>query len=118
MFDRLQLFVPDARLESNETPVDLHDRWVIRLMKTCADLFTGATSYGRGTGVWKSGRAYCWDRVTVVEAWADTRKPDHARRVQALVRELIRMGRALRQKAVAYVVNGGLVVLDVEERNP
>ena len=66
----------------------------------------------------KDGDDYYWDRVTVIEAWADTRKTDHARRVQALVRELIRMGRALRQKAVAYVVNGGLVVLDVEERNP
>ncbi len=118
MFDRLQLFVPDARLESRETPVDLHDRWVIRLRRTCADLFTGATSYGRGTGVWKSGRAYYWDCVTVVEAWADTRKTDHAARVGALSRERIEMGRALRQKAVACVFNGALQVINIEESKP
>ncbi len=114
MFDRLQLFVPDARLESKETPVDLHDRWVVRLMRTCADLFTGATSYGRGTGVWKSGEDYYWDRVTVVEAWADRSKPDHAQKVEALLDALAEMGRALKQRAVACIIEGELKVFEIE----
>jgi len=118
VFDRLQLFVPDARLESKTTPVDLHARWVVRLMRICADLFGGATSYGRGTGAWKSGEDHYWDRVTVVEAWADTKKRGHVHRLEALTTELTNMGQALRQKAVAYVVNGGLQVMDIEESNP
>lgn len=104
--------------EPGVTPVDLHDRWVVHLMRTCADLFGGATSYGRGTGVWKSGEDYHWDRVTVIEAWADRTKPDHMKRLDALVGEMMDMGRTLRQKAVAWVVNGGLEVLNVEETKP
>ncbi len=116
MFDRLELFVPDARLVSKTTPVDLHDRWVIRLMRTCADLFGGATSHGRGTGVWKSGGEYYWDRVTVIEAWADRTKSDHPQRVKALLDALEEMGRALKQEAVAWVVEGRLVVVTIQKR--
>lgn len=118
VFDRLQLFVPDARLESKATPVDLHDRWVVRLMRTCADLFGGATSYGRGAGVWKSGEDYYWVRVTVVEAWADRTKPDHAQRITALLDALEEMGRSLRQEAVAWVIEGRLEVFEVERPKP
>lgn len=113
LFDRLQLFVPDARLESKATPVDLHDRWVVLLMRTCANLFGGATSYGRGAGVWKSGDDYFWDRVTVGEAWADTRKADHAERVATLVREMRDMGLALRQEAVALIIAGELYIFPI-----
>lgn len=111
LFDRLQLFVPDARLQSKATPVDLHDRWVVLLMRTCADLFGGATSYGRGAGVWKSGDDYFWDRVTVVEAWADTMKADHAGRVDALIGNMLDMGRELRQEAVALIISGQLCII-------
>ncbi len=108
MYDRLQLFVPEGDRESKTTPVDLHDRWVVRLLRTCGKLFGGATSYGRGVGVWTSGPRFHWDRVTVIEAWADVAHPRHGRRVDAVTRELLTMGRALRQDAVACVVNGEL----------
>ncbi len=113
MFDRLELFVPDGDRESKTTPVDLHDRWVIRLMKTCGKLFTGATSFGRGVGVWTSGPRFYWDRVTVIEAWADTRKPDHGKRLRTMVRDLRNMGLALRQKAVACIINGELCIFPI-----
>ena len=116
MFDRLELFVPEGDRESKTTPVDLHDRWVIRLMKTCGKLFTGATAFGRGVGVWTSGPRFYWDRVTVIEAWADTRKPDHARRIDAMIRALIKMGRALRQKVVGCVVGGELQLFEIRRK--
>ena len=116
VFDRLELFVPEGNRESKTTPVDLHDRWVIRLMETCGKLFTGATSFGRGVGVWTSGPRFYWDRVTVIEAWADTRKPDHARRIDAMIRALIKMGRALRQKVVGCVVGGELQLFEIRRK--
>ncbi len=70
-------------------------------------------SHGRGTGVWKSGEVYYWDRVTVVEAWADTRKADHAEKVDALIGEMIDMGRELRQKAVALIISGELCIYPI-----
>ena len=49
------IFVPEGQRESTEVPVDLQDRWVTKLLGVCCDLFGGATSYGRGVGVWQGG---------------------------------------------------------------
>lgn len=108
--DRLQLFIPEGDRESKTKPVDLHDRWVIRLLEVCGRFFGGATSYGRGVGVWTSGPHFYWDRVTVVEVWADPRKPGHAVRIRRLKRELEAMRRALRQEAVLYIINGTVML--------
>ncbi|GEM_PF-6244613 len=51
-YDRIERFVPEGDRRSKTTPVDLHDRWVIRLMRLCTELFGGATAYGRGVGAW------------------------------------------------------------------
>ncbi|MBI4617105.1 MAG: hypothetical protein HY720_26060 [Planctomycetes bacterium] len=110
-FDRLQLFVPEGDRASKAIPVDLHDRWVVRLLSLCGDLFGGATSYGRGVGVWKSGRGKLWDRVTVVEVWAKRDVPDREKKMERLERRLREMGRALRQEAVAFAINEYLVFL-------
>lgn len=67
--EMIQVFIPEGDRDDKSIPVDLHDRWAIRLLALCSELFGGATPYGRGVGVWEGSRARCWDRVTVVEAW-------------------------------------------------
>lgn len=104
-FDRLQLFVPEGDRKSKTTPVDLHDKWVVRLLRACGKLFGGATSYGRGVGVWTSGRWFYWDRVTVIEVWADASHRLHRTRMQRLSREIRSMRRGLRQRVALCIVN-------------
>jgi hypothetical protein len=84
--------------------VDLQDRWTVRLLGLFAALFGGATAYGRGVGAWRdaTGRTH-WDRVTVIEAWVD---PALRRRMRRLGRDLDRMRRDLRQKAVGCILDG------------
>ena len=107
-FDRIQLFVPEGDRASKTTPVDLHDRWVIRLLRACGRLFGGATSYGRGVGVWTEARWFYWDRVTVIEAWAHANHPRHVGRLHRLSREIHAMRRGLHQKAALCIINGRL----------
>lgn len=103
----LQVFVPEGDRVSSTIPVDLHDRWVVRLLRRCADLFEGATAYGRGVGVWKDprGRTH-WDRVTVIESWIDLSLPTLQRRIAALWRDIERMRVQLRQQAVGCILDG------------
>lgn len=103
----LQVFVPEGDRVSNTIPVDLHDRWVVRLLDRCADLFEGATAYGRGVGVWKDrrGRKH-WDRVTVIEAWINLPLPTLEHRVSLLWRDLEKMRVQLRQQAVGCILDG------------
>ncbi len=105
-FDRIQLFVPEGDRRSKTTPVDLHDKWVIRMLRVTGRLFGGATSYGRGVGVWTGGRRFYWDRVTVVEIWADANHPRHLARLKRLGREIHAMRRGLRQRAALCIING------------
>ncbi len=109
----VQVFIPEGDRTDKSIPVDLHDRWVIRLLGVCTDLFGGATSYGRGAGAWDGPRGRCWDRVTVVEAWYDPLVPDFARRVRRLRRHLAAMGRALRQDVVAAILNREFIVVRI-----
>ncbi len=102
----VQIFVPEGNRAEQTMPVDLHDRWVIRLLALCGELFGGATCYGRGVGVWEGGRGLCWDRVTVIEAWYDPSMVDLVARANRLRRHLKAMGRALRQDAVAAMMGG------------
>lgn len=82
---RLQVFVPEGDRASKTIPVDLQDRWVVRLLRRCADLFEGATSYGRGVGVWKDKRGrFHWDRVTVIESWIAPDLSDLLKRMDGL----------------------------------
>lgn len=111
--EQLQLFIPEGDRTDKSIPVDLHDRWVIRLLSLCSELFGGATSYGRGVGVWEGDRARCWDRVTVVEAWYDPDMLDLLARVRRLKRHLRTMGRALRQDAVAAMMNNNFMVIQM-----
>lgn len=107
MFDRLQLFVPEGDRESTSVPVDLQDRWAVRLLDRCADLFGGATCYGRGVGVWRDDRGTKhWDRVTVIEVWLDPLEPKLSARLDTLGRVLERMRRDLRQVVVGMMHNG------------
>ncbi len=109
----IQVFIPEGDRTDKSIPVDLHDRWVIRLLATCSDLFGGATSYGRGVGVWDGVNGRCWDRVTVVEAWYDPNMPDLRARVCRLKRPLRAMGRALRQEAVAAMIENNFMVIEI-----
>lgn len=116
-FDRLQLFVPEGDRLSKTMPVDLHDKWVVRLLRACGKLFGGATSYGRGVGVWTSGRWFYWDRVTVIEVWADPNHPRHAERLRLLSREVHAMRRGLRQRAALCIINGRLNYIEGGSRS-
>ncbi|MBI4613422.1 MAG: hypothetical protein HY720_07395 [Planctomycetes bacterium] len=105
-FDRLQIFVPEGERASKATPVELHDRWLVELLRLCGKLFGGATAYGRGVGVWRDESAILWDRVTVVEAWIDPAQGDPTPRMRRVQRRLNAMRRALGQRVVGYVYNG------------
>lgn len=111
----VQVFIPEGDRTDKSIPVDLEDRWVIRLLALCSDLFGGATSYGRGFGVWPGAHGRCWDRVTVIEAWYDPLVPRHASRILRLLRALVTMGRALHQQAIAAIIDGELIVLPIGE---
>ena len=105
---QLLVFVPEGQRKSTEAPVDLQDRWVMRLLGLCCELFGGATSYGRGVGVWKDKRSdkVHWDRVTVVESWVDPglrRKKGWRDRLAKALRE---MCRELHEEEVAYMIDG------------
>ncbi|MBI5367267.1 MAG: hypothetical protein HZA54_09535 [Planctomycetes bacterium] len=87
--------------------MDLQDRWVIRLLDLFAEMFGGATSYGRGVGAWRDGRGPTqWDRVTVVESWIDPTAPNLPRRFVRLLCALARMRVELRQKVVGCILDG------------
>ena len=109
----IQVFVPEGDRTDKSIPVDLNDRWVIRLLEVCSELFGGATSYGRGVGVWEGSRARCWDRVTVVEAWFELSARRLSRRLTRLTRVLTAMGHALHQEAVAAMIGGEMLVLHI-----
>jgi hypothetical protein len=98
------VFIPDARRETRTIPVDLHDQWVIRILKLMARLFGGATAYGRGVGVWRWRNQYHWDRITVVESWVS--KQEDPARLAKLGREIVRMLKALGEKEAIVVVFG------------
>ena len=109
-FHRLQIFVPEGNRTSVAVPVDLQDQWTVRMLRRCADLFGGATAYGRGVGIWKErhgGTARVqWDRVTVIETWIDPGTHRLQPKLDALARSLSRMGRDLRQEVVGCMIDG------------
>lgn len=109
----VQVFIPEGDRTDKSIPVDLHDRWVIRLLSLCSDLFGGATSYGRGVGVWDGVTGRCWDRVTVVEAWFDPNLPGFEKRARRLMRCLASMGRALHQKAIAAMMANNFTLIKI-----
>ena len=111
----VQVFIPEGGRSDKSIPVDLHDRWVIRLLGLCSELFGGATSYGRGVGVWEGSKARCWDRVTVVEAWYEPSAAVLPRRFTRLKGVLQSTGRALRQEAVAAMIGGEMLVIFMGE---
>lgn len=113
----VQIFVPEGNRDDNTMPVDLHDRWVVRMLALCGELFGGATSYGRGVGVWQGRRRLCWDRVTVIEAWRDPTVVDARGRLNRLMRNLRIMGRALRQSAVAYTMHQTIKFIRTERES-
>ena len=111
---QLLIFVPEGRRESTDVPVDLQDRWVMRLLGLCCELFGGATSYGRGVGVWKDvqgGRTH-WDRVTVIESRFGSALRQKKGWMKRLTRVLEKMRKELRQKEVACIIDGKWVVLE------
>lgn len=106
-FHRLLVFVPEGDRTSKTVPVDLQDRWVIRLLDLFGALFGGATAYGRGVGVWRdpAGRTH-WDRVTVIESWVNPALPGNAKRSARVWRALERMRADLKQKVVGCILDG------------
>ncbi|MBI3269591.1 MAG: hypothetical protein HYZ53_11260 [Planctomycetes bacterium] len=106
-YHRLLVFVPEGDRTSKSLPVDLQDRWVIKLLNLFAELFGGATAYGRGVGVWRdpAARTY-WDRVTVIESWVDPALLNRSRRMNRLGRTLSRMCAALNQRVVGCILDG------------
>ncbi len=106
------VFVPEGNRTSSAVPVDLHDRWVVRMLRFFADAFGGATAYGRGVGVWcektRLPRAMHWDRVTVIESWIASTfsNLEVETALHRLMRILGRMRAALNQEAVACILDG------------
>ncbi len=96
---------------STEVPVDLQDRWVMKLLNLCCELFGGATAYGRGVGVWRSpgtgrkAKAH-WDRVTVIQSWINPELPRLKNRMKRLGKTLEKMRLELRQEEVACIIDG------------
>lgn len=117
LFDRLQVFVPEGDRESKTMPVDIHDRWDVRSLKTCGRPFGGATSYGCGVGARTSGQRFYWDSVTVIEMWTDPSHPRHPKRLDDLTRELLRMGHALSQETVGVLMGGKLKLFKIGGRS-
>lgn len=113
----LQIFVPEGDRESKSIPVDLHDRWVVRLLELSARLFGGATAYGRGVGVWRQKGEVHWDRVTVIETWVDPRLRTLRQKMRELEQGLREMRDDLRQVTVCYILNGEKCFLFGEARN-
>ncbi len=104
---RLLVFVPEGDRESKTIPVDLQDRWVVRLLGPAGRLFRGGTAYGRGVGVWQDDRRRLhWDRVTVVECWIRVETPRLSNKMDQLGRLLGRMCEALRQEVVGCMFDG------------
>lgn len=109
-YSQLYIFVPEGQRASTETPVDVQDRWVMKLLRLCSELFGGATAYGRGVGVWrpdtgKNAKTH-WDRVTVIQAWIKPELPEKEERLTRLGRKLTEMRRDLRQEEVGCILNG------------
>lgn len=103
---QLMLFIPEGNKSDRDIPVDLHDKWVVRLLTLCTDLFGGATSYGRGVGSWKSSGKIYWDRITVVETWIPPDDPKLIeRKLKKILKGLLNMRRQLNQKTVGYIIN-------------
>lgn len=104
------VFVPEGQRKTTEVPIDLQDKWVMKLLHLCSKLFGGATAYGRGIGVWMPARKRNpethWDRVTVIECWVDPDTSEIEQRVNRLARNLKKMRRELRQKEVAAIIDG------------
>jgi len=104
------VFVPEGQRRTTEVPIDLQDKWVMKLLHLCSKLFGGATAYGRGVGVWMPARTQNpkthWDRVTVIECWVAPDTPEIEQRVDRLVINLKKMRRELRQKEVAAIIDG------------
>ena len=113
-YDRIELFVPEGDRRSKTTPVDLHDRWVIRLLRLCTELFGGATAYGRGVGAWKSGARLHWDRVTVIEVWMRRTGAEVQQKLHVLREAMVLMGRGLNQEAVACTIGNKMFIIDCE----
>lgn len=105
-FHRLLAFVPEGDRTAKTVPVDLQDRWTLRLLRLLAGLFGGATAYGRGVRVWKHRGNLYWDRVTAIESWNDPATPGLRGRMQRLGRNLDRMRADLQQKAVGCNLDG------------
>ncbi len=112
-YDRIELFVPEGDRRSKTIPVDLHDRWVIRILRFCAEELEGATALGRGVGAWMGSDGIAWDRVTVIEAWVHMRHRSYRAALARLRALLLAMGRALRQEAVGAIIGGKLVIARV-----
>ncbi len=107
MNHRLLVFVPEGDRTSKTIPVDLQDKWTIRVVMRCATLFEGATAYGRGVGAWHDpNRSLHWDRVTVVESWVDPETPRLRARFRQFLRVLEKMRVELRQQAIGCMLDG------------
>ncbi len=104
------VFVPEGQRRTTEVPIDLQDKWVMKLLHLCSKLFGGATAYGRGVGVWIPRRMQNpkthWDRVTVIECWVAPDTPEIKQRMKRLARDLKKMRQELRQKEVAAIIDG------------
>ncbi len=100
------IFVPEGLRKSRQIPVDLHDKWVMKLLKMCAKSFGGATAYGRGVGAWKSGQKTYWDRITVLELWIDPSIKRLANRMDRLFSKLQVMCKDLNQDQIGVILNG------------
>lgn len=115
----LQIFVPEGPRMATAVPVDLQDKWVTRLLETCASLFGGATAHARGIGVWKEadapGAPIHWDRVTVIECWLPADVAAGDTRLVAVVNLLSEMRRELHQKAVGCILNGEWLPLEGDD---
>ncbi len=113
---RLMVFVPEGDRTSKREPVDVHDRWVLRIMRHLGRSFGGATAYGRGVGVWEWRDRLWWDRITVVESWIPPGCPDISRPMNGLCTLLARVCRDLNQDEVGCMLNGVWIAVEKLER--
>ena len=106
---RLTIFVPEGNREFDAIPVELHDRWTVRMLEFCTQQFGGATAYGRGIGLWLQGKKQKskahWDRITVIESWVSP-EVDLDELIDTVTRKLQPMRRALKQEEVGFTVDG------------
>ncbi len=114
----LVLFIPSK--DRTNDPID-QDYWVEEALRVLGTLFTGATAFPQGKGVWRDdaqGGLLLFDEPVVIQCYTSEQALEQ--QAPALREFLHRMGREARQGAVGLVIDGDYLEISfpLEEPTP